>query len=107
MTSGLPPATAERRRAGVLVPVAVPLAGWLPFFAVLLGTVLLSVMRGWPASEASLRRRTQMCGAPLGGPRYATVRTDRRVATPPGRAVTLPNTAGSRLFPHRTPSPSP
>src|SRR3712207_592512 len=46
MTSGLPPDTVERRRAGVLVPVAVPFAGLLPFFVVLLGTVLLSVVLG-------------------------------------------------------------
>src|SRR4051794_28646710 len=49
MTSGFPPDTAARRRAGVLVP----LAGWLPFFAVLLGTVLLSVVRGVRAPDAS------------------------------------------------------
>src|SRR4051812_35821150 len=46
MTSGLPPGVPERRRAGVLDPVAVPVADWLPFFVVLLGTVLLSVVRG-------------------------------------------------------------
>src|SRR3954466_14162455 len=49
MTSGLPPDTAERRRAGVLAPV--PFAGWLPFFAVLLGTVLLSVVRATDTSD--------------------------------------------------------
>src|SRR3954471_12478999 len=52
MTSGLPPDTAERRRVGVLAPVAVPFVGWLSFFAVLLGTVLLSVARGCAASDA-------------------------------------------------------
>src|SRR4051812_24631351 len=60
MTSGLPPDTAERRRAGVLVPVAVPFAGWRPFFAVLLGTVLLSVVRG-------ARRRTRCAMRPSAG----------------------------------------
>jgi hypothetical protein len=62
MTSGLPPDTAERRRAGVLAPVAVPFADLLPFFVVLLGTVLLSVVRGVRASDATAVR-------PLGGPR--------------------------------------
>src|SRR4051794_24254691 len=46
MTSGLPPDAPERRRAGGFVPVAVPSTGWLPFFVVLLGTVLLSVVLG-------------------------------------------------------------
>jgi hypothetical protein len=67
MTSGLPPATAERRRAGVLVPLAVPFTGWPPFFVVLLGTVLLSVVRV-PSSSLRRRRRTRMRCA-LGGPR--------------------------------------
>jgi hypothetical protein len=62
MTSGLPPDAPERRRAGVLAPPAVPVEGWLPFFVVLLGTVLLSVVRGVRASDATAVR-------PLGGPR--------------------------------------
>src|SRR4051794_11545666 len=68
MTSGLPPATAERRRAGVLDPVAVPGAGLLPFFAVLLGTVLLSVVLGC-GRRACRRSRTPS----LYAPRRATV----------------------------------
>src|SRR4051812_49654437 len=72
MTSGLPPDTAERRRAGVLVPVAVPFGDWLPFFAVLLDTVLLSVVRG-------CGRRTRLRCAP----RRATV-SHRPDATPGG-----------------------
>jgi hypothetical protein len=65
MTSGLPPDTAERRRAGVLAPV--PFAGWLPFFVVLLGTVLLSVVLGCGAGHADGCGRDRC--APLGGPR--------------------------------------
>jgi len=67
MTSGLPPDVLDRRRAGVLPPVAVPFAGLLPFFADLLGTVLLSVVlcAGAGRAGADGRRRD----APLGGPR--------------------------------------
>src|SRR3954453_22968317 len=52
MTSGLPPDTTERRRGGGPAPGGVPFGGGLSFFAVLLGTVLLSVARGCAASDA-------------------------------------------------------
>jgi hypothetical protein len=68
MTSGLPPDAPERRRAGVLAPPAVPVEGWLPFFVVLLGTVLLSVVRCVARAPGVPTVWTQSLCA-LGGPR--------------------------------------
>src|SRR5205807_9978961 len=88
MTSGLPPDTPERRRAGVLVPVAVPFADWLPFFAVLLGTVLLSVVRGCGRRtrlRCAPRRATvshRPDGMPRGDPPWARRHPDKREREP-------------------------
>src|SRR3954447_3645456 len=85
MTSGLPPDTAERRRAGVLAPV--PFSGWLPFFVVLLGTVLLSVVRGCgrrtrPTADAVCGTPSAGHGRPLAG-RNAVWRPLPGVPSPP------------------------
>src|SRR4051794_1544353 len=132
MTSGLPPDAPERRRAGGFVPGAVPSTGWLPFFVVLLGTVLLSGVLGgrrrhvprWAGSLAgSLRPPAGPRRAPppphAGGrapggrchwqchfaPRRATVghRPDATRGGDPSWARRHPRNVGSgRLFPHRT-----